>query len=188
MTRWCWPNGFAQPTLLPLMPPTIVRRCQKPFLNPCFQTSDFISSDQLILAHQRPQLLLALLFSTICCGAAKSLRLMETGQERKIGNTNHPPRRRFTWSAPLAPLLPATSGSSPSLLHLLLLVLLMHLVIRVILVLYHINPLYGALSGWSVRVDCHQSWTKFLAGSGSLMACSKDCPQNGACGGRSLGW
>ena len=103
MTRWCWPNGFAQPTLLTLMPPTIVRRCQKPFLNPGFQTSDFISSDQLILAHQPPQLLLALLFSTICCGAAKSLRLMETGQERKIGNTNHPPRRRFTWSAPLPP-------------------------------------------------------------------------------------
>ena len=162
---------------------------KKPFLNPCFQTSDFISSDQLILAHQRPQLLLALLFSTICCGAAKSLRLMETGQERKIGNTNHPPRRRFTWSAPLSSpcclrhlARPPPSSYSSSYMSSLCTWSSVSSLSSII------SILCTALSGWSVRVDCHQSWTKFLAGSGSLMACSKDCPQNGACGGRSLGW
>ena len=69
---------------------------------------------------------------------------METGQERKIGNTNHPPRRRFTWSAPLSSPCCLRHLARPLhlLLLLLLLVLLIHLVIRAILVLYHIYSLY----------------------------------------------
>ena len=76
------------------------------------------------------------------------------------------------WSTPPL-LLPATSGSSPyliiPLLLVLLLVLLVHLVIRDILILIFIHV---TLSGRSVRVDCHQCWTKFLSECGSLMACS----------------